>query len=170
MITAPKNNEQEGKHQPSLLPLDLLMELMCPAYLEGTIKYIRESWRHGFKMSVMFDACQRHLEKFFYQYEDYDKETWDKYRIKKHHLGAAMFCIVAMYWTQKIKRKDLDDRPNHIPKLTGPDIEEWKQKTIEELEKEETDHLLGLTRKKEEQNEENCNSHHRIASCPTFNK
>ena len=60
----PKNNEQEGKPRMSLLPLDLLSELLCPCYEEGLRKYSRESWRKGFKISVMMDAALRHLSKF----------------------------------------------------------------------------------------------------------
>ena len=130
---APKNNELEGKHKPSLIPWDIIIEMCCPAYLEGTIKYVRESWRHGFEMSNMYDACQRHLTKFFYLCEDYDQETWETYKIKKHHLGAAIFCIISMYWTQKIGRKDLDDRPHHVPLLTGPDLPNDLQEKISAL-------------------------------------
>lgn len=106
---APKNHIEEGKHDMSELPLDLLAELLCPAYQEGThFKYYRNSWRKGFKMSVMFAACLRHLTKFFCMRETYDQETLKKYGIKKHHLGAAIFCIVALYndWKNHPKNDD----------------------------------------------------------------
>lgn len=96
--SAPKNNIQEAKPDMSELPLDLLTELLCPCYLEGSKhKYYRNSWRKGFKMSIMMAACLRHLTKFFFMRETYDTETLITYGIKKHHLGAAMFCIISMY-------------------------------------------------------------------------
>lgn len=105
-MTAPKNNLKENKPQMSLIPLDLLKELLCPAYQEGVQKYIRESWREGFKTSVMMDACLRHLTKFYYEREDYDPEY-----PQKHHLGAAIFCLISMYNSMK-NYPEMDDRPN----------------------------------------------------------
>ena len=111
MGNAPKNYEREGKHRMSELPLDLLAELLCPAYKEGTdYKYYRYSWRKGFKLSVMMDACLRHLNKFFNDGEDYDQEAFDRYGLKKHHLGAAIFCIISMYNDWKYNPNN-DDRP-----------------------------------------------------------
>ena len=107
---APKNHLEEGKLQMSLLPLDLLSELLCPAYEEGLLKYERESWRKGFKVSVLVDAALRHLSKFYYEREDYDKETEEKYNIQKHHLSAVIFCCIAMYNSLKINKDLFDDR------------------------------------------------------------
>ena len=101
---APKNNEAENKQQMSLIPLDVIADMLCPAYEEGLEKYHRESWRKGFKQSVMMDACQRHLRKFFYEKEDFDPEYPEK-----HHLGAALFCIISMYNSWK-NHNELDDR------------------------------------------------------------
>ena len=112
---APKDNVKEGKPQMSLLPMDILSELLVPAYEEGLQKYFRESWRLGFKMNDMMDACQRHLTKFFYEREDLDQETLEKYNIKKHHLGAALFCIISMYNTTQVN-PGLDNRPKQIKK------------------------------------------------------
>jgi len=111
MITAPKNNIEEGKPQPSLLPMDLLIEILEPAYREGLIKYFRESWRIGFKLSDMKDALDRHMTAFYFHGEDYDEETLTKHNIKKHHLGAAIFCILSMYNSLKVNPDELDDRP-----------------------------------------------------------
>ncbi len=104
MLTAPKNNLEENKLQMSLLPIDTLAEMLCPAYQEGLEKYKRDSWREGFKTSVMMDACLRHLTAFYYKGEDFDTEYPDK-----HHLGAALFCIISMYYSWK-NHKELDDR------------------------------------------------------------
>ena len=108
-MTAPKNIEQEGKPKMSAIPLDLLRDFLLPAYEEGFVKYFRESWRKGFKTSDMFDACQRHLTQYFYEQEDNDQETLEKYGIKKHHLGAVLFCVLCMCDTAK-NHPELDDR------------------------------------------------------------
>ena len=107
-MSAPKNNEQENKPQMSLIPLDILRDFLEPAYREGLIKYSRESWRGGFKTSVMFDALQRHLTQFFYDGEDYDIEA-ENIGVKKHHLGGALFCLLCMCDTVK-NHPEMDDR------------------------------------------------------------
>lgn len=106
--TAPKNNAEEDKPQMSLIPYDLLREFLEPAYREGLIKYSRESWRGGFKISVMMDALLRHTTQFFFGLEDYDSDA-EKLGVKKHHLGAALFCILCMCDTVK-NHPELDDR------------------------------------------------------------
>ena len=111
MTTAPKNNDEEGKPKVSLLPMDVLIEYLVPAYEEGLKKYSRESWRGGFYVSDLFDALQRHLSAFFYGHEDFDSDA-EKYGVRKHHLGGAMFCILSILWTLKT-RPELDDRPKH---------------------------------------------------------
>lgn len=109
--TAPKDNAKEGKSRASLIPWDVLIEFLTPAYEEGVIKYVRESWRQGFKISVCMDAVQRHLKAFFYDHEDYDPDAAEL-GVKKHHLAGAMFYMMAMLWTLKT-RPELDDRPVH---------------------------------------------------------
>jgi dATP/dGTP diphosphohydrolase, N-terminal len=106
---APKNNREEGKPRPSLLPMDVLINYLCPAYEEGLIKYKRESWRRGFLVSDMFDAADRHLSNFFYEHEDWDPDAW-KLGIKKHHLAGALFSILSILHTLDT-RPELDDRP-----------------------------------------------------------
>ena len=111
MEKAPKDNVKEAKPQMSLLPMDLLQELLVPAYEEGLQKYFRESWRLGFKTSDMMDALQRHLTAFYYKRESEDPETFKAYGIRKHHLGAAIFCIISLYNSIKLDKKQFDDRP-----------------------------------------------------------
>jgi len=106
-----KNHLEEGKPQMSLLPLDLLTELLEPAFAEGLLKYERESWRKGFPASVMMNAALRHLSKFYYEREDYDKETKERYDIDKYHLGSVIFCCIAMYNSLEIDKERFDDRP-----------------------------------------------------------
>lgn len=106
---APKDTLLENKPQPSVLPMDLLIEYLEPAYREGILKYYRESWREGFHTTIMFDALQRHLTKFFYEGEEFDQESFERFGIKKTHLGASLFCILAILNTLKTK-PELDDR------------------------------------------------------------
>lgn len=118
-MPAPKNNNTENKAQVSLIPLDLIIPMLEPAYREGIIKYQRESWRLGFNSTVMYDALMRHLKAWFFDLESYDPETKKKYDIDKHHLGAAMFCLINLYATE-MKFPGLDDRPLKILKdLSG---------------------------------------------------
>lgn len=42
MIKAPKNNRKENKSEPSLIPMDILIELLEPAYRESLIRKIKE--------------------------------------------------------------------------------------------------------------------------------
>jgi hypothetical protein len=106
---APKNNEQEDKPQMSLIPLDIERDYTEPAYREGLIKYHRESWRKGFLATVMMDALQRHITKWFYEGEEYDPDA-EKLGVKKHHLGGAKFCLNCLCDMLK-NHPELDDRP-----------------------------------------------------------
>ena len=103
--TAPKNNLQEGKPKITLLPMDILVKYLIPAYEEGVIKYERESWRQGFHTSVLIDAAMRHLIEFYYQGHDIDKDSLTN----KHHLAGALFSILSILHTLET-RPELDDR------------------------------------------------------------
>ena len=107
---APKNNNTENKVQVSLIPLDIIIPMLEPAYREGILKYQRESWRLGFNSTVMYDALMRHLTKWFFYLESNDPEAKEKFGIDKHHLGAAMFCLINLYNTE-MNFPELDDRP-----------------------------------------------------------
>lgn len=107
---APKNNDQENKPRMSLIPIDLLGKYLCPAYEEGILKYYKNSWRKGFKFSVMIDAALRHISKFADEGEDFDKETFEKYGIKKHHIAAVLFCCLSILNDIEHNRTDNDDR------------------------------------------------------------
>jgi len=103
--TAPKNAAQDGKPRVTLIPMDVLIEFVIPAYEEGLIKYERESWRQGFIVSEMVDACKRHLDAFFHDNEDIDPES----QTNKHHLSGAVFSLLAALHTLKY-HPELDDR------------------------------------------------------------
>lgn len=110
---APKNNVAEDKAQVSLIPLDIIIPMLEPAYREGIQKYQRESWRNGFNSTVMYDALMRHLTAYFFKLESFDPEAKEKFNIEKHHLGAAMFCLINLYQTEQCF-PELDDRPLKI--------------------------------------------------------
>jgi hypothetical protein len=103
---APK--ERKNKPKPSLIPFDLLLKYLEPAYQEGLIRYYRESWRLGFPITDMYDSAMRHLEKFFFQKEDWDKDA-EKLGIKKHHLGGVLFSVLCMLDTFE-NHPELDNR------------------------------------------------------------
>lgn len=135
-MPAPKNNNTENKSQISLIPLDLIVPMLEPAYREGIIKYHRESWRLGFNSTVMYDALMRHLTAWFFKLESYDPETKEKYNIDKHHLGAVIFCAINLYATE-MNFPMLDDRPTKVLKKSQDlDNTAWIiSKSKEEFEK-----------------------------------
>jgi len=136
-MPAPKNNSLENKSQVSLIPLDLIIPLLEPAYREGIIKYQRESWRLGFNSTIMYDALMRHLTAWFFKLESNDPEAKEKYNIEKHHLGAAIFCLINLYNTEK-NFHDLDDRPlNLLEKLKKNIIN--KDKKVDTISKIDSD-------------------------------
>lgn len=103
--TAPKNNVREGKSRITLLPMDVLIKYLIPAYEEGVIKYERESWRGGFHTSVLVDAALRHICDFYWSGNDADKDSVTK----KHHLAGAIFSLISILHTLDT-RPELDDR------------------------------------------------------------
>lgn len=112
MLIAPKNNKKENKPQDSLIPLDILIPMLEPAYREGIQKYDRESWRLGFNATVMYDSLMHHLRAWFFDLETFDPEA-KEFNVEKHHLGAAIFCMINLYNTE-MNFPALDDRPLKI--------------------------------------------------------
>ena len=105
---APK--ETTGKPEISLLPMDVLIKHLLPAYEEGLKKYEKESWRKGFPVSQMMDACLRHINCFYWEGGNFDEEALNEYDIIKPHLGAAVFCLLSILHTLD-NYPELDDRP-----------------------------------------------------------
>jgi len=126
-MLAPKNDKIDDKPMAHLIPFDVLIKYLTPAYQEGLIKYEPESWRMGFKVSKMFSATLRHLTDFFYLGEDYDPEAL-KLGIKKHHLAGALFSILSMLHTLETKT-ELDDR---VPNRLATTIEKLSKKEAED--------------------------------------
>lgn len=104
--TAPKNNLAEKKPLPNLIPMDILMKYLEPAYQEGILKYSRESWRGGFKTSVCIDSARRHIYAFYYGGQDMDPDSLVD---NKHHLAAAIFWLTCNLQSMDA-RPELDDR------------------------------------------------------------
>lgn len=98
----------KDKPSPSLIPWDILDEFVEPAYQEGIIKYVRESWRRGFKILDLIDALERHKGHFMAG-QDYDQEAKEVYGIDKHHLAAMVFCCLSALHTLKY-HPELDNR------------------------------------------------------------
>lgn len=98
----------KDKPQPTLLPMDILLEFVEPAYQEGVIKYVRESWRRGFKILDIMDALERHKIKFMAG-EDLDPEAVEVYGVQKTHLAAMVFCCLSALHTLKY-HPELDNR------------------------------------------------------------
>lgn len=105
-MTAPKNNIKENKPQPTLLPFDVLLHYVEPAYREGVIKYSRESWRQGFNTTTLIDAALRHIIAFYWLGQDIDPDSVTN----KHHLSGAIFALCSILHSLEIN-PELDDRP-----------------------------------------------------------
>jgi len=117
---APKNTANEKKLNLDLIPWDLLAQYLTPAYMEGLIKYYKESWKEGFTTSEMFAGTMRHLIAYR-SGEDFDPAAAEL-GIEKHHLGGALFCILCMLDTFT-NHKELDDRGMiHRPEGWGPEM------------------------------------------------
>ena len=126
MDTAPKNNVQEGKAKVSLLPMDILIKYLVPAYEEGVTKYARESWRQGFHTSVMVDAALRHINEFFWEGQDIDPDS----SVGKHHLAGAIFSLLSILHTLDTK-PELDDRVKTIDHRLDYLSEVLRKKTLD---------------------------------------
>ncbi len=109
-LEAPKHDSEERKPDLSLIPYDLINEMLLPAYEEGLQEYFKESWRLGFPVLKMCAAILRHLFSFMFKHEDYDPVAKEKYGIKKHHLGAVMFGCISIYNSLKINPDRFDNR------------------------------------------------------------
>lgn len=120
---APKNAGEEGKPRVTLIPMDILTEYLTPAYNEGIEKYERESWRRGFPVSEMIDACKRHTDAFFHGNEDIDPDS----TTEKHHLAGAIFSLISALHTLKY-HPELDDRTNPANGHHDKKIEEKDRK------------------------------------------
>lgn len=107
-IYAPKNHITLAKDPMTAIPLDMLRKYLLPAYQEGFILYERESWRRGFKTSVMVEAILRHTERFFYHNENLDPDSL-KVGIEKHHLAGVIFSSISALHSLE-NYPELDDR------------------------------------------------------------
>lgn len=86
-----------------LLPGDALWEV-ATVFGEGAKKYAARNWELGYRWSLSFAACQRHLWQFWQQREDKDSET------RCYHLASAAFHVLALL-AFSLRKIGTDDRP-----------------------------------------------------------
>lgn len=113
----------DGKQLDHLSP-PLTKTMMVNALKYGLSKYFKNSWRAGFKVSRMYDACCHHIDAFFHERQDLDPESG------VHHLDLALFNVVMMRYSVDIEGKD--DRPP----VTPEQIAEVIKKGLEDLQNE----------------------------------
>ena len=107
---APNRAREVGKVRATVLPMDVILKYLPPAFEEGVLKYYENSWRQGMPVSEMVDKAMRHLVQFHWDFEDYDKEALE-HGIVKHHLAAVIFCCTTALHTLE-HHPEKDDRPH----------------------------------------------------------
>lgn len=102
-VTDPTTGGQKGQKPErfSLLPFEALDEVLR-AYHYGSTKYSDHNWRKGYKWSLSFDACMRHLTAFWMG-EDKDEESG------LSHLAHAGWHVLCLLWFW-LNGKGMDDR------------------------------------------------------------
>lgn len=105
-ITDPATGGQKGQKLArfSLIPSDWLWSL-AEHYGVGARKYEDRNWERGYKWSLSVDAHSRHLHAWL-DGESYDQETGS------HHLIAAAWHLIALWWFQTHERGTDDVRVN----------------------------------------------------------
>lgn len=91
----------------SLIPADFLWAL-AEHYGVGSRKYADRNWEKGYRWSLSLDAHSRHLNQWMLG-ETHDIETGS------HHLVAAAWHLIALWWYDRHK-KGTDD----IRTMSGP--------------------------------------------------
>lgn len=86
------------------------------AFMYGQSKY-GDGWNYmrssGHKASQLVAAAKRHIDKYFYQREEFDKEASDHMECKVHHLANAKSCLT-MLLAEIIEGTLDDDRPESL--------------------------------------------------------
>ena len=103
-ITDPETGGAKGSKQAQLGAMDPLaiMEIAKVAGM-GAVKYDRYNFLRGYRWSLSYDACQRHLHAFWGG-EDLDEESG------LYHLAhAAWHCLCLIAFS--IRKRGTDDRP-----------------------------------------------------------
>jgi len=107
-VTDPTTGGQKGS---KLARYDLIpagpLHLLAEHYGRGSQKYADHNWAKGYKWSLTFAACQRHLWQFW-NGEDIDDET------KSQHVIAAMWhcCTMSYFLTNGVGTDDRMVKPN----------------------------------------------------------
>jgi len=99
--TGSKRDTQQGKGNPSLIPIEPLRRL-AKHYENGAVKYGKRNWEKGQPLSRYYDSAMRHM--WAYMEGDYNED----------HLAAAAWNIFSIIATQEriiagILPKELDD-------------------------------------------------------------
>lgn len=102
-----------GKPHYSLIPPEAL-DGLARLYTMGAQKYDARNWEKGMAYSRLYDAMQRHAQKWFSR-EDHDQEDG------QHHLLSAIWCAMALYTYQARPGIGTDDRPEGV-NLAAADI------------------------------------------------
>ena len=94
-VVDPNTGGMKGQKQErfSLIPFDWLWA-MARHYGFGASKYDDNNWRKGYNWSLTLDAHSRHVAQWM-QGEDLDEESGS------HHLIAAAWHLIALWWFQK---------------------------------------------------------------------
>lgn len=105
-VVDPKTGGEKGSKLArfSLIPYDFLWAL-AEHYGRGSMKYADRNWEKGYKWSLSLDASQRHLAQFL-RGERIDEETGS------HHLIAAAWHLVALWWFDTHEKGTNDVSPN----------------------------------------------------------
>lgn len=82
-----------------LIPVKPLWEL-AEHYGIGSLKYADRNWEKGYKWSLSFAACMRHLQSFW-NGEDIDKETGSK-----HIIASAWHCLAMAEFMETNRQND----------------------------------------------------------------
>jgi len=93
-----------GKVRLTLVPLHLLMGA-ARVFIHGTKKYAPWNWAKGGPWSTPMDCLLRHLIKWWFFGEEYDRDSG------LHHLDHAM-CNLLFLLHYKDTYREGDDRPN----------------------------------------------------------
>ena len=123
--TASKDDKKDGKlhttyiHPFVLYQLGLVMEAGARKY--GDWNYLNSQ---GHKASQLVEAVKRHINKYFYQKEEFDEDTSNRVGGKIHHLACAIAGL-NMLLAELIEGSLQDDRPHKL--ITPTTIEEMNR-------------------------------------------
>lgn len=111
-----------GKPQYSLIPTEAL-DGLARLYTQGAEKYDARNWEKGMDFSRLYDALQRHVQKWW-SGQDYDQDDG------QHHLLSVIWCAMALYTYQVRYMDSFDNRPEGAGHLDGTAAAFWCDVTL----------------------------------------